>query len=67
MSVVILVIAMVVYFLPSIVAYKDKRAAWVGIAILNVLLGWTILGWIAALIWAVTGESEKERAKRYGQ
>ena len=41
-----------IYFLPSIVGWKTKYAS--GILILNLFLGWTILGWIGALIWAVS-------------
>jgi hypothetical protein len=42
------------YFLPSIVAH-DKRS-FTGILILNLLLGWTVIGWFVALIWACTDE-----------
>jgi len=48
---IIFLVAIVIYFLPSIVAWKTK--GFNGIAVLNIFLGWTILGWIAALIWAV--------------
>ncbi len=42
------------YFLPSILG-RDKRHA-LGILLLNVFLGWTIIGWIAALFWALSSE-----------
>lgn len=42
------------YFLPSILGH-DKRS-FAGILILNLLLGWTVIGWVAALIWASTDE-----------
>lgn len=42
------------YFLPAIIAsarvHHNRLAIWV----LNLLLGWTALGWIAALVWAFT-------------
>lgn len=40
-----------VYFLPAIIAMKDKNA--LGIFLLTLLLGWTIIGWIGAMIWAI--------------
>jgi ABC-type Na+ efflux pump permease subunit len=40
------------YFVPSIVGRKKKNAQ--AIFVLNLLLGWTILGWIIALVWAHT-------------
>ncbi|WP_277226774.1 superinfection immunity protein [Hymenobacter sp. YC55] len=43
------------YFIPAIVA-KGKRNA-TSILVLNLLLGWTILGWIAALIWALSNDA----------
>ena len=41
-----------IYFLPFLVAYNHKNA--VGIFVLNLFLGWTLIGWVGALIWAVT-------------
>jgi len=40
----------IIYFLPSILGYKRKNK--MAIFLLNLLLGWTVLGWIIALIWA---------------
>ena len=48
-----------VYFFPCYVAYKAKNKRYRnGIIVLNLFLGWTLLGWIGALIWAVTIEKE---------
>jgi hypothetical protein len=40
------------YFLPTIVAWLRYHRQAVAIFVLNLLLGWTVLGWIAALVWA---------------
>ena len=42
----------ILYFIPSVVSYSGKRKNSSAILILNIFLGWTILGWIVALIWA---------------
>jgi len=42
------------YFLPAIIG-RDKRDA-AGIFLLNLFLGWTVIGWVIALIWAVSAE-----------
>jgi Superinfection immunity protein len=43
----------VLYFLPAIIAFaRDKRDA-VSILVLNILLGWTMIGWVIALVWAL--------------
>jgi Superinfection immunity protein len=44
----------VMYFLPSIIGH-DKRP-FAGIFLLNFLLGWTVIGWICAMIWACTAD-----------
>ncbi len=47
---IVLLIIPPLYFLPSIVGRKKKNA--LGIFALNFFLGWTVAGWIIALIWA---------------
>lgn len=42
------------YFLPSIIGHSRRDFA--GIFLLNFFLGWTVIGWIAALIWACASE-----------
>ena len=54
MTEVLLIIALVLYFLPAIVAYRRRHQNESAIIVLNLLLGWTLLGWIAALVWAST-------------
>lgn len=50
----IFIIFLVPYFLPSIVAFsrgKDNAAA---VFILNFFLGWTLIGWVVCLVWALS-------------
>jgi hypothetical protein len=43
-----------VYFLPTIIAFaRNHHNAW-AIFALNFLLAWTVIGWIAALVWSLT-------------
>ena len=49
---IILILALTgVYLIPSFIAI-EKRNFWAIVA-LNVLLGWTMIGWVVALIWAL--------------
>ena len=50
----ILVVAgfIALYITPILVGNGKKHLA--GITILTIALGWTFLGWIGALIWAVS-------------
>jgi len=54
-NLILFLLAMAVYVLPSGLAlYRDcKATAW--IVAVNLLLGWTIIGWFAALGWAAAG------------
>ena len=42
------------YFLPLVVACCRHHPQALAIGMLNLLFGWTMLGWAAALIWACT-------------
>jgi hypothetical protein len=57
---VLVAVAFLLYFLPVIVAGIRKVQAWGGLFALNLLLGWTVVGWLGALIWAASGETESE-------
>ena len=44
-----------VYFLPTIAGRHKHNAS--AIALLNLFLGWTVLGWIIALVWAASNDA----------
>jgi type VI secretion system protein VasI len=48
------------YFLPSIVAYSRSHHQAGAICVLNLLLGWTVLGWIIAMVWAATAVNKPQ-------
>jgi Superinfection immunity protein len=48
------VVCCLLYFLPSIIAHR--KHAFMGVFLLNLFLGWTVIGWFVALIWACTAE-----------
>lgn len=53
MEILIIVAA---YFLPAIVASVRSHHNSTAITVLNLLLGWTVLGWVAALVWSATAK-----------
>lgn len=53
----ILAIFLAFYFLPTIIASQRNHNSTGAIFLLNFLLGWTFMGWIAALIWSFTNPS----------
>lgn len=46
------ILLLVIYFLPTIIAAIRSHNNGFSIFLLNLLLGWTVLGWIFALIWS---------------
>lgn len=49
----ILVLVFGVYFLPLIVAWRRHVVNVGSVAVINVLLGWTLIGWVVALAMAL--------------
>lgn len=45
------------YLLPLVIASVRKHKNHVAISVLNVFFGFTVIGWIAALIWSLTNTS----------
>jgi hypothetical protein len=52
---------LLLYFLPSLIG-RDKKDA-LAIFLVNLLFGWTLIGWVLALLWACG--SERPAALRY--
>lgn len=69
---IFLVLGMAVYFTPTIVVNFRPQAKNKNLLFLaNLLLGWTFIGWIGCLIWALVSGSERtkrmaEMANTYG-
>ena len=49
-----LAFSVLLYFLPAIIGRHKRDAA--GIFLVNLLFGWTVIGWIIAMIWACASE-----------
>jgi len=49
-------IPLILYFLPSIIAAARSKRDTLAIFLLNLFLGWSVIGWIVALIWAAKND-----------
>jgi hypothetical protein len=47
-------IIIALYFVPSLIAALRGHHQTTAIFLLNLLLGWTFIGWVVALIWSAT-------------
>jgi len=50
-----------IYFLPWIVAIVRSQRNRAAIAVLNLLTGWTIIGWVGALVWACVNQDKEAK------
>lgn len=48
-------IGLAVYLLPAVLAWRRNCEACTRIALVDILLGWTVIGWVASLCWAAKG------------
>jgi hypothetical protein len=58
---VLLFLGACLYLLPGIVGQNRHHHQRTAIWVLNIFLGWTVLGWIAALVWASTATGGQQR------
>jgi len=65
MGYALLIIAVMFYLIPTMVASSNKKRNIGAITVLNIFLGWTFLGWIGALIWACTKEPDKQYKREH--
>ena len=51
--ILLIILGLAVYFIPTIVAFVSQQENRVAIMVLNIFLGWTLVGWVVSLVWAV--------------
>jgi fluoride ion exporter CrcB/FEX len=52
----------IIYFVPAMIANQKKHRQSSPILLVNLFFGWTILGWLIALIWSVSAQEKKSIA-----
>lgn len=45
------------YLIPGFVAAQRRHRDATAILLLNIFLGWTLIGWVVALVWAAKSQS----------
>ena len=51
-----IVFVCVMYFLPSIIALLRGHSSLLAIIAVNILLGWSVIGWFVAFIWSLANK-----------
>lgn len=60
---IMMILVILLYLLPTFVACSLAKKHTIAIFFLNLLLGWTYLGWVIALVWAIADEKDKKCRK----
>jgi hypothetical protein len=59
----VLLAAVALYLLPALIADDRKRADTLALALFNFAFGWTVVGWVMALRWALQPVSQADVAR----
>ncbi len=55
-----LLLGLVVYLVPALLAFTKGHPNRRGIFALNLLTGWSVIGWALALVWSLPGKGATE-------
>jgi T4 superinfection immunity protein len=59
-TVIMLLLIVLIYMLPTLVAFGREHPRRHEITVVNILLGWTLIGWIGVFLWASLVRVEDE-------
>jgi uncharacterized membrane protein len=49
-----IIFVIILYFIPTIIAMFRRHSNSLAIGAINLLLGWTVISWVSALVWSLT-------------
>ena len=58
-SLIFALFALSIYFVPTIIAFFNNSKNALGVFVINLMFGWTVLFWVVAFIWACASGREK--------
>ena len=59
---VLLFLIAILYLLPSILAFGRDHPRRQQLGLMNILFGWTLIGWIAVFLWALLARVSEDEA-----
>jgi uncharacterized membrane protein len=60
LSMVVALLFVAAYFLPALNARRRGHPQAGAILMLDLFLGWTVLGWVGAMVWSATAVQAKD-------
>jgi hypothetical protein len=55
-----IILILLLYFLPWLIGLSRRVNSGGALLLVNLLLGWTLIGWLICMIWAVTGTTVEQ-------
>ena len=62
--IVLFIVSFAIYFLPTWIAGGRNHHQQNAIMVLNLFLGWTFVGWVVALVWAVSAINKAQQPSK---
>lgn len=59
-AILVLLFVLAVYLIPTIIAFARGLASKWGIGVLNIVLGWSLVFWVVALIWSLSNKGQSQ-------
>ncbi|HTW51723.1 MAG TPA: superinfection immunity protein [Stellaceae bacterium] len=59
-TILILIAIVVLYMLPTLIAFGRQHPRRQEVTLVNILVGWTLIGWIGVFLWAALAHVESE-------
>jgi Superinfection immunity protein len=60
---VLILLCLAFYFIPTFIAAGKHSARTGAIFAVNFLLGWSVVGWIVALVWALAADKDTDPSR----
>lgn len=57
--ILLMLVGVAIYIIPTIIALARRHSQKVPIILVNILLGWTLVGWIVALVWSLVNDQPR--------
>jgi hypothetical protein len=59
-TILMLMAVIIIYFLPTLIAFGREHPHRQEVLVVNLLLGWTLIGWIGVFLWASLARTEDQ-------
>ena len=63
LSLILIIFAILIYFVPSLIAQSREHRNRIPIFFLNLFLGWSLFGWVFSLVWSLKDYEETKTTK----